>query len=352
MCFVTASAGTAGTASDPLITRAYLDGQYRADLSAAAEARIKSGLAAQYDQYAARLQQKHMGYMAALGAGSGGLTLTAGYEKLIMPAGSTVELMTGGSFILLSGSVQVNVSAGTVLNVSAGTVVTPGGGLTVNQQYFCAEDTTAVFSAAAASSVLVDGLYQGSETVQDTPRFRDVGPDNWFYDAVSYVYTRGLFSGTSDTAFSPNSSMTRGMFVTVLYRLAGSPSVSSGAAFGDVADPAQYYYAPVFWANANGIVTGYQSGHFGPQNSVTREQMAVIMYRYAVHRGYSVTGGNVSAMDAFPDRDQISPGMETAMRWATANGIINGSDGRLSPTGTATRAHVAQIIMNFTAKYG
>jgi hypothetical protein len=138
------------------------------------------------------------------------------------------------------------------------------------------------------------------------------------------------------------------MFVTVLYRLAGMPPVADAGEFLDAADPSQYYYGAVGWANGNSIVTGYDDGRFQPSANISREQMAVIMHRYATYKNIDTAVGDAPAYDQFPDRGSVSPYASEALRWASAKGIINGSDGNLLPGASATRAQVAQIILNFS----
>jgi hypothetical protein len=140
------------------------------------------------------------------------------------------------------------------------------------------------------------------------------------------------------------------MFVTVLHRLAGKPAVTAASAFPDVADTSQYYYSAVIWANANLIVTGYSDGKFHPNDSITREQMALIIWRYATSAGYDTTPSNTSIYDSFSDKGSVSAYAQDAMKWATSAGVINGSDGKLIPKSTATRAQVAQIVLNFCQK--
>jgi hypothetical protein len=137
------------------------------------------------------------------------------------------------------------------------------------------------------------------------------------------------------------------MFVTVLYRLDGMPSVADAGEFPDVSDPLQYYYGAVGWANSSGVVMGYDYGLFRPSAFITREQMAVIMRRYASYKGVETDGAGESAYDAFPDVGAVSSYAGDDMRWAVGAGILNGSDGRLLPGETATRAQVAQIVLNF-----
>lgn len=183
--------------------------------------------------------------------------------------------------------------------------------------------------------------------VPDTPPalpFQDVAADDWFYSAVQYAYGSGMMSGTSSDLFSPNVTTTRGMIVTILYRLENRPAVTS-APFLDV--PASQYYADaVAWASEKGIVSGYGDGLFGPNDTITREQMASILYRYAKYKGYDMDGS--ADLSGYADTRSVSAYAITAMRWANANNLITGtSSSTLSPTGSATRAQVASILMRF-----
>lgn len=171
--------------------------------------------------------------------------------------------------------------------------------------------------------------------------FLDVGQRDWFYDAVRFVYARGMMSGTDPHTFSPNQTTTRGMIVTILHRLEGSPA-AAGTAFRDV--PAAMYYAqPIAWASANGIVTGFGDGTFQPESPITREQLAAILMRYTRYKGLDVSAR--AGLEAFPDRDRISPYAQDAMAWSVSAGLIGGMDGLLAPAGSATRAQAATILM-------
>ena len=176
--------------------------------------------------------------------------------------------------------------------------------------------------------------------------FTDVQESGWFYDAVAYVYGNGLMNGMTDTAFAPGVTMTRGMLVTILYRMAGSPAVSGAAGFGDV--PAGAYYADAAaWAAANGIVTGYDADTFAPNAPITREQLAAILYRCA-----GASGDN-AALDGFTDAASVSGYASGAMAWAVDAGLITGmGDGTLAPQGSATRAQTAVILMRFAKTAG
>ncbi len=174
--------------------------------------------------------------------------------------------------------------------------------------------------------------------------FADVYETDWFYDDVVYVYEEGLFSGTSATTFSPNASMTRAMLVTVLYRLEGQPTVTGRSGFGDVVVNS-YYEDAVTWAADNGIVTGTSTSTFSPEQNVTREQMAAILYRYAQYKKYNTAAS--SSLTGFSDHASVSAYAKTAMQWSVAEELIGGAAGKLMPTGNATRAQVAAILHRF-----
>lgn len=200
-----------------------------------------------------------------------------------------------------------------------------------------------------ASAVTVTGSFKAETPAPAALPFTDVKSGNWFYDAVKYAYAQGLMTGTSATTFAPNGTMNRAMIVTVLYRLEKSPAVTGASKFTDV--PAgQWYSDAVAWAAANKIVNGYDETTFGPMNAVTREQMAAILFRYEQVKGLE----NVTLeenLNRFPDQNKISAYAIPALQWAVGQKIINGNaDGTLDPTGTATRAQVAQIFTNLLNK--
>ena len=200
-----------------------------------------------------------------------------------------------------------------------------------------------------ASAVTVTGSFKAETPAPAGLPFTDVKSGNWFYDAVKYAYAQGLMTGTSATTFAPNGTMNRAMIVTVLYRLEKSPAVTGASKFTDV--PAgQWYSDAVAWAAANKIVNGYDETTFGPMNAVTREQMAAILFRYEQVKGLE----NVTLeenLNRFPDQNKISAYAIPALQWAVGQKIINGNaDGTLDPTGTATRAQVAQIFTNLLNK--
>ncbi len=339
-----------GSAADPLISLSYINNTFRPSTLSSAQTQIDKTLGTIYSSAENEAQNAYDAYMLRIN-GYSGYTFAGEFTPLNLPAGATTELVTGSIFTLTSGKASLVITSGTVVNISTGSEVASGSSLSLNQRYFCAEDTAAVITASTDSTCQVDGYYKTTGAVIVIQNnFLDVAAADWFYNAVIFARDNGLFNGTSETAFSPQSSMTRGMFVTVLYRLAGKPTVSSSSVFTDVASTSLYYYAPVVWANANNIVNGYEDGTFRPDAQITREQMAVIMYRYATFSSFG-TPGDSAGFDSFPDSGSTSSYAVDAMKWATANSIINGSDGKLLPKNTASRAQVAQIVMNFCQKF-
>ena len=250
------------------------------------------------------------------------------------------------------------------LGISAGSVVTiqDADGSTLYETTAAGSMSGVIFASDAVAegetyTLLVDGeTVETAEAVlgasNDTGMggqpsggtgFRDVQADAWYADAVQYVVSEGLMNGTDADAFSPDASMSRAMLVTVLYRLSGEPAVSQDSGFADVAADA-YYADAVSWATEQGIVTGTSQTAFSPDESVTREQMAALLYRYA---------GEPSAaedLSAYADADSVSAYASDAMAWCVENGVLNGTDGsRLEPAASATRAEVAAVLQRFAA---
>ena len=175
--------------------------------------------------------------------------------------------------------------------------------------------------------------------------FADVDPDAWYHEFVDYAVSRGLMKGTSDTAFEPDAPATRAMLVTILHRLEGEPGADGASPFADVPE-GRWYTEAVIWANGNGIAEGYGDGNFGPGDTVTREQFAAILYRYAGIKGMDTS--KAADLSGYEDAGEISLWALEAMTWANAAGLITGRTANtLVPGGTATRAETAAILMRF-----
>lgn len=180
--------------------------------------------------------------------------------------------------------------------------------------------------------------------------FVDVDDESWFADAVEFVYTHGIMTGFDSNHFGPAELLSRGQFVTILYRLEGEPEVEySSSAFKDVEDGV-FYSDAAMWAKETKVITGYDDGNFGPSNYITREQMAVIMFRYAQYKGFDTTARD--NLSKFPDRNSVSAFAKEGISWAVGTGLITGDQGKINPQGNAGRAQTATIIQRFMTKYG
>ena len=235
----------------------------------------------------------------------------------------------------------------------------PAGSVRAAVAVNAADDLTAWSLADDGSISAVSGAYDaGQQTyafdvvngVTAIARFpfTDVVAGTWYYGAAAYAYNNGLFAGMTPTTFAPNATMTRAMLVSVLWRLAGAPAPKAPNTFVDVPDGAWYTDA-VTWAAENGVVSGIGGSRFDPSGFVTREQTAEILYNYAHSKGYDVSAR--ADLTAFPDAGSVSGWAEEALSWANAAGLINGTvrDGQtiLDPQGSASRAQVAMILMNY-----
>ncbi len=179
--------------------------------------------------------------------------------------------------------------------------------------------------------------------------FTDVTVDNWYYDAAGFVYERGIMTGMNETEFGPGVKLSRAQFATILYRMEGEPEAAyDPSAFPDVAD-GQFYTAAAMWAKSTGVISGYEDGRFGPADEITREQMAVMMYRYANMLGLDTS--MEGDMSGFPDAGQISPFADKEMKWAVGKGLVRGNGGMVDSQGQAERAQCATIIMRFMEGY-
>lgn len=201
-----------------------------------------------------------------------------------------------------------------------------------------------------AMKVTVEATFVKEQSEPDPTsrtRFLDVDDNDWFCDAVYHCADNGIFQGTDENHFTPGGTMTRAMFATVLYRIAGEPAATAKNPFSDVKD-GTWYTDAVLWAAGEKLVQGYGNGRFGPDDPVTREQMVTLFWRYKGQP--AAEGGDLSL---FADGDQISSWARDAFTWAVGAGVISGKGGGiLDPQGTATRAEVAQIIMNYDTKVG
>ena len=182
--------------------------------------------------------------------------------------------------------------------------------------------------------------------------FSDVKTSDWYHSAVDFNYKNKMILGTNENTFSPNENLTRAMLVTILHRIEGYPYVAGTSKFKDVQDTSAYYYVAVKWATKNNIVSGYDNGNFGPNDPITREQLAVILNKYCSYKGkYKAVSADFTK---FKDTDKISEWAKWGMNWAVGSGVITGNDKEktLNPQGTATRAEAASMLYKYCQKIG
>ena len=208
---------------------------------------------------------------------------------------------------------------------------------------------------AAGGEVIAPTQPEVVEVVeQETPLsekpfvFEDVAETDWFYESVKYACAYGMMNGVSETHFSPMAVTSRGMIVTMLYRLEKEPETDL-ADFPDVV-PGEWYTAAVAWGGPSGIVKGYDNGNFGPMDSITREQLAAFLFRYAQLKGYDVTGRD--DLSAFADAENVSAWALEAVQWAVSEGLLKGTGSGLNALGTATRSETAAVLVRFAQAHG
>lgn len=199
-----------------------------------------------------------------------------------------------------------------------------------------------------ATCTFKDKKYTDKQTVKNpskTMPFTDVKKGDWFYDVVQYVYDNDIMTGLNKTTFGPAENLSRAQFVNILYRMEGSPKVTFKNKFSDVKD-GEFYSAAVIWASNEGVVSGYNDGSFGPADNITREQIAVMMYRYAKYKGEDVSQS--ANLNKYPDGKSVSSFATESVKWAVAEGLIKGQgDGKLDPQGDTSRAACAAIITRY-----
>ena len=331
-----AFASGAGSSSDPLVSQSYVDDDYTEAVLAQGGTAIDEGLTAVYTAYAGTLISDSEGYL-----------LTSEYEQFWIPDGGSVTVKTGASFVVYNGSVSIQSLDGTVINVSTGEEISSSASLSAYRRYFCAEDTTVTLGSDGGAVVAVDGRYILASGAAEALQYSDVPGSAWYYEAAYFVYENELFYDYDDTKFRQGEALTRAEFVYALWALSGCPEPDGTASFTDVTD--EWSIKAISWAEENGIVNGYGGGLFGPDDTIERQGIATMMYRYSDYMGESVSASK--SLSAYTDVDDIGDWALTAMKWANAKGLITGmTDTTLEPKGTATRAQVATIIMRYAGE--
>lgn len=323
--------GRAGNGTDFLVSLSYLTGTYLSELKTAVAQWVSQGTQAVYDSAAGKAGQQ--------GPPEGGHT-SAGFSAGAGTRGDAVLLPLGAVLIWTSGSGYV--TSGVLVDATAGAELALGAALVPGHRYLAAEAAQVV--AASQAQWLAEGRWQLG-TGEVPLDFTDVPMGQWYYEDVRFVVENGLFQGVGGGRFSPGGTMERAMLTTVLHRLAGEPAVAWSPAFTDVAE-GLWYTPGVLWCAQMQVVNGVGGGRFNPAGKVTREQIAVMLYQYAVRTGHAAPErGDLSG---FADGGSVSSWARDAVAWAVGAGLLNGSGGRLLPGDSATRAQVAAMLHRFS----
>lgn len=338
-----AQSGVAVTvdATDPAVGTVVLAGRSIANAcdagAAALQVKFRSGTVT-LDARALAALDLHKDVAVSLASGA---SLNAAQQRALGSQAATATLanasvlVDGAAASCPAGSVRVAVAVNAADDLTAWSLADDGSISAVGGAYDAGQQTYAF------------DVVNGVTAIARFP-FTDVVAGTWYYGAAAYAYNNGLFAGMTPTTFAPNATMTRAMLVSVLWRLAGEPAPKAPNTFVDVPDGAWYTDA-VTWAAENGVVSGIGGSRFDPSGFVTREQTAEILYNYAHSKGYDVSAR--ADLTAFPDAGSVSGWAEEALSWANAAGLINGTvrDGQtiLDPQGSASRAQVAMILMNY-----
>ena len=338
-----AQSGVAVTvdATDPAVGTVVLAGRSIANAcdagAAALQVKFRSGTVT-LDARALAALDLHKDVAVSL---AGGASLNAAQQRALGSQAATATLanasvlVDGAAASCPAGSVRAAVAVNAADDLTAWSLADDGSISAVGGAYDAGQQTYAF------------DVVSGVTAIARFP-FTDVVAGTWYYGAAAYAYNNGLFAGMTPTTFAPNATMTRAMLVSVLWRLAGEPAPKAPNTFVDVPDGAWYTDA-VTWAAENGVVSGIGGSRFDPSGFVTREQTAEILYNYAHSKGYDVSAR--ADLTAFPDAGSVSGWAEEALAWVNAAGLINGTvrDGQtiLDPQGSASRAQVAMILMNY-----
>ncbi len=347
-CLITglsAAFAAPGAPEDPFVTLSYLTGTYLPQVEQNALKRVDDAAAKTEQDALDQLAKLTGSYLSQIGPSDN----SSPFERLTLAQGDRLTVSAGSDLLFESGAHTLS-TTGTVLDVTDGAPKSPKAALVDGHRYIVAGNSQCTLTVLSGTvNISVQGVYTLTEAEKSTLPFTDVAVEDWHYSYVKFAYEQGLFQGTSQTQFSPNTNMNRAMLVTVLSRLAGVEPVEGECRFLDVEDNS-WYEGAVNWAAGVGIVNGVNQANnlFAPNANVTREQMAVMLYRYA--QDYLGTPLSPSGdLSAFPDQNTIADWAKPAVSWAVDTGIINGRNGMLAPGGTATRAEVATMLQRFSA---
>lgn len=335
-----------GGPGDPLISLSYVRDIFMPSVLVAAENRLDKELESIDDEMSSRLDNIY-------DSSSGGYNFSGGYSNLSFLKGGTLAMDELTSFVLTSGLANIAIDSGEVIDATTGQTVAAGSVLIPNHRYFAAEGSSAFIRMYDRSTGMIDGYYlaENSGTIPPNLQFIDVPIGHWANDYITYLADNGIVNGVGDSSYAPGGTVTRATFVTILGRL-NKIDISQylSTDFNDV-DIDTWYGPYIAWASQNGIVSGYGNGKFGPADNISREQMAVLIMRYADYAKVNLPP--VTQAEEFQDQDIISEYAGEAVKLAQTSGIINGKPGGIfDPKGTAARADISAVIFRFIKNAG
>lgn len=334
----------AGGASDPLVSMSYLMDTVKAAIMKNVQTQTDKKIGGLISGYEKRLE-------GAAKFDTGSYEQSGKFIPVSISEGASLELGEFGCFMPLYGSTLITVESGEIVDITTGSAVKNRTMLAAYHKYFATEGAKASIRAYGSVSGMVDGRYRlgEAEPIAAGETFCDMF-DHWAADYVYELYSRGIVNGVETHVFAPNSTVTRGMLVTILGRVYGASTAQySQSGFADVSMSA--WYGPyVAWAKEAGLVDGYDDGSFRPEANITREQMALIFTRFAAYVNASLPE---AAPQQFADSAKISAWAAPAVEYAQKTGLINGKNGNIfDPQGTATRAEICAVTSRFMEKAG
>ena len=339
-----AALASPGTAEDPFVTLSYLTQTYYPELERAMLEQAQAGTADMEKAALDRLAELSAGYLADAKQDKG--LYSDVFLSLTLARDEVLTLSAGSSLQFEAGVVSLAFSSGRLIDVTTGTTVDGSGTLTAGHHYVAAENTACTVTARSDAVYLsVCGYYDLVRTGISYTPFVDIVAPAWYAESVLYAYEEGLVNGMTATTFAPTTEMNRAMLATLLSRAAGVQGTPADAGFTDVSS-GDWYANGINWAYSANIVSGYPDGSFKPLDILTREQLAVFLYRYAANY-LGVAAPSSGDLTRFPDADKVSGYAADALSWAVGAGLVNGKDGKLAPQDKTNRAEVATILYRF-----
>lgn len=331
-----------GSSGDPLISLSYLEGTFRTKLMTLFEAWAGEDTDPLYREAVEKLDQIGKDHQSAETGQE--WSYSEYHEQLSLKRGDKLTLSTGSGLIWMSG--RGYTASGTV-DVTTGTEPAEKTECITNHRYLAVteeETGVEVTVISDAATLSVEGYWKLVESDEKVTSFTDLTKSkDWYYKAVAYVVEKELFNGVSEDRFAPLSSMNRSMLAVVLHRMAGEPEAEYSGVFPDIPD-GTWYTEGVEWARANGVVNGSSDGTFRPSARITRQEIALMLYRYAGnYLGLDVS--QRGSLEEFSDKKDVSGWASEAVSWAVGTGIVTGSDtGKINPQKNASRAEVATML--------